>query len=454
MEVAEMAAPVVKRPATGSHKWLAFGSGIGIEIAAADLRITAVRVRPSGVTVVANTEIRNWTSRPATEWGAEYAAFARKAGMHRVPAVVVLPRRDITIRQLSLPGVEDADLTAAIGYQIDSMHPYAQDDVAWTAGRLPGTAHVLVGVARRETIDYFANLFSEAGVRLAGFTFSSSALYSASRILVSPPEGVLAFHHDGDAVEAYGESPAKPIFSGLFDQLTDRVRHLALSELRIEADLPAVTFADLLPTVTAPESFPRTDAALSLAAAMTSACPRLSLSANLLPEERRTQSSALFYLPTAILGLLLVGAALALSYQQTYHDKEYMSLLNQEIAKLERQAAKAGELDRIAQTAQSRMALLDRHRSRSKADADALREATTLVAPPAWLGSMQINRNEAYLNGESDSAAGLLKALDSSPLFKDSTFSQPMTRVPGGAEQFTIRTQREGPGTGPEAEAK
>ena len=33
-------------------KWLAIGSGIGIEIAGEDLTVTVVRVRPSGVSVL------------------------------------------------------------------------------------------------------------------------------------------------------------------------------------------------------------------------------------------------------------------------------------------------------------------------------------------------------------------------------------------------------------------
>src|SRR5215471_756228 len=55
------------------RKLLAFGSGIGIEIGPSDLEVAAARVRPSRVQVVGRWTIRDYASRPAAEWGGEYA---------------------------------------------------------------------------------------------------------------------------------------------------------------------------------------------------------------------------------------------------------------------------------------------------------------------------------------------------------------------------------------------
>jgi hypothetical protein len=49
--------------------------------------------------------------------------------------------------------------------------------------------------------------------------------------------------------------------------------------------------------------------------------------------------------------------------------------------------------------------------------------------------------------GEAEQSAPLLRIIDDSPLFRDSSFSQAMTKV-GGAESFIIRAAREGAGTG------
>ena len=51
------------------RKLLAFGSGVGIEIGAADLTVVVARVRPKHVRVTGRLVIENYAARPAAEWG-------------------------------------------------------------------------------------------------------------------------------------------------------------------------------------------------------------------------------------------------------------------------------------------------------------------------------------------------------------------------------------------------
>lgn len=443
LDAATPVATPVRTPATGRYRWLAFGDGLGVEITARDLRATAVRVRPNGVRHLDSTVLADYAERPATEWGADLMAFARKAGVAGAPVHALLPRNEVVVRTLTLPGVEDRDLASAISYQVDGLHPFPEDSAAFAWARLPGSGHVLVGIARRETIDRYSNLFAEAGLKLAGFTFSAAALYSASRIVSTVPRPYLALHEENGAVEALGESEARPLYSAVFENgAASRAYRTALGELRLDDAAPATGFAELLPPVDPPAPYP-----LAAAAAITGACPRLSLPANLLPEERRSQSSRLALIPTAILALANVAAAGLMMYQQSYHDSRYLALLNQEIRAIEKQASQAAQLDQRTQQMRDRMGMLSRYRQRAKADADALRDMTNLLAPPAWLNSLQISRTDVYLTGETEQAASLLQTIDGSPLFKDSQFSQSLTRT-GGGEQFVIRTLREGAGTG------
>ena len=90
---------------SGGRKWLAFGSGIGVEIGERHLHITALQVRPGGVRVLGTLKIENHAATPAAEWGAQYAAFSKKLGLAHVAATVVIPRRDVIVRQISMPGV-------------------------------------------------------------------------------------------------------------------------------------------------------------------------------------------------------------------------------------------------------------------------------------------------------------------------------------------------------------
>ncbi|MCC6591396.1 MAG: hypothetical protein IT168_32220 [Bryobacterales bacterium] len=449
-QAAPVAAPPLVKPATGFRKWLAIGTGVGIEIDGADLRILIARVRPGGVTVLATHRIERFIERPASEWGTDLLAFLRKYRVARTPVSVLLPRQEVIVRQLAMPGVDKKDLEAAVTFQIDSLHPYPEDTVAFTWAQLPAGTTVLVGIARREYVENLANLFTEAGLLIAGFTFSAAALYSAARILVAPPPAFVAAGPVADQLEIYGESPTRPVFSGVFETSNwDRAHRFARSELRIEEG-EAVRLADLMAAPrSAPAHFNLEVNAQCLAAAIAGACPRLALPANLLPVDRRSQTSRLIYIPTLILTVLLLVITIVLWLQPSHEDKKYLAQLNSEVRTLERQAVKASQLDRDAQKALAKIAVLDRHRRRSQADADALRELTNVLQPPVWLNLLQITRIDAIMNGEAEQAAPLLKVIDESPIFKDSAFSQSMTRIGGAtAESFIIRTQREGPGTG------
>ena len=88
------------------------------------------------------------------------------------------------MRQIALPGVSGQDLEAAIALQLDTLHPYGEDDVQY--GWTPlGKGSVLLGILRRTTMEQYASLFDEAGIAVACFTFSAGAIHGAMRLLGS-----------------------------------------------------------------------------------------------------------------------------------------------------------------------------------------------------------------------------------------------------------------------------
>ncbi|MFM2125785.1 MAG: hypothetical protein RL328_2236, partial [Acidobacteriota bacterium] len=241
--------------APGLRKWLAFGSGVGISMegprGAEALHITLVRVRPSGVRVADSLIVEDYRNRPAAEWGAEYGALLAKHGMQHVAAAVLLPRHEVILRQISLPGVSDKDLGAAVSFQLDGLHPYNEADVMSSYARLEGSDAVAVAIARRELVDGYTTLFAEAGVKLAGFTASGVAIHSALRVFGSrPAANVFAAARTERGLEVYGESAAKPLLSAFFDATSDsdteRALHLAAAELRLDEPMEPVAFGELL----------------------------------------------------------------------------------------------------------------------------------------------------------------------------------------------------------------
>jgi hypothetical protein len=450
--VSAPAAPAAQtqRPADrGWRRWLAVGTGVGIEAGARDLRVAVVKLRPSGFSVVDTATIQEYAQRPASEWGSAYAAFLRRNGMARRPAVVLLPRSEVIVRYLALPGVPEKDLGSAISFQIDSLHPYAEQEAAWCWARLPGSANVMIGITRTEVIERFWTLFVEAGISVSSFTFSAAAAYGAIRTISVPPKEFLALAEGEAGVEAYGESAARPVFSGFFEStgVTPRL----LSELRLEPDTEPLAAAALLPEPRrAPEGFAISERFGLTCAAMAAANPRLALDANLLPVERRARTSRLIYVPTILLAVILVAAAVTVWLQRSWEDRRFLEGLQRQVAELERQAAQSAVLDKEAEGLRARLELLDRYAKRTKADIDLLKETTALIPPPGWVQTLTLTRVDLTINGEADGAAGLIQVFDKSPLFRDSQFSQPMGRSGQGGETFIIRAVREGEGTGVE----
>lgn len=431
---------------TELKKYAAFGSGVGIEIGAQHLETTVARVRPNGIDVLGVTTIRDFGQRPAAQWGLEYNRFLQDTGASHLAATVLLPRRETIVRQIALPGVTARDLAAAISLQIDSLHPYGEDEVVYGWSRLENGS-VLLGLLRRATLDRYTGIFAEAGIAVAAFTFSAAAIYISHRLPVAQPSVpdkgfvALATGEDG-SLEVYGESAARPVFSADFDLPPERAVALAISELRLEPDQAPLSLSGVLP---APRNNPVTndlaERALPYAAALSGACPWLGSAVNLLPPEQRQSNSRAMYIPSIVLGVLLFLVAGALVAQSSMEDRRYLKALEAEINQVEPQAKRSAVLDREILRAQTRSRLLDEFRGRTKADLDSLNELTSLLKPPTWTNMIDLVPGAAGITGETDQAAPLLKLLDASPYFQGSTFVGSIAKS-GGNEQFQVRMGR------------
>ena len=420
------------------------GTGVGIQIDGPDLEIAVARVRPNGIRVLGRTAIQRFRERPAAQWGAEFAAFLGKLRTGQLGATVLLPRRETIVRQISLRGVETKDLESAIAFQLDSLNPYGDEEVrfGWTA---LGEGAVLVGIVLAATVERYLELFTEAGVAVASFTFAAGAIHAAIRLGPPPPAAFVAFsvgsRAGSAAVEVYGESPARPVFSAELDLPVERAAAMAAAELRLDPGTAAVSLESLLP---APRVNPvENDLArnpLPYAAALAGACPRLTPAANLLPPERRAAGSRAILIPTAAMAaalLMVLGASLA---WPGFEQGQYLRKLRAETARLEPQAHRAAALDRQIELTRDRTRLLDEFRTRTRSDLDALTELSRVLQPPVWANLIELSPDAVLINGEAEQAAPLLKVLDSSPLFHNSEFVG-INKVQN-AEMFRLRSLR------------
>lgn len=409
------------------RKWMAFGVGVGVEIGPRDLRVFVVRMRPSGMKPLGVKVIENFRERPAVEWGREYAEFLKEFRAGHLAAVVLIPRQETIVRTLAFPGVKDQELAAAVGFQLDSLHPYGEDEATAAWARLDAS-NVLIGVVKRPLFEQYQALFTEAGIKVASFTFSAPALRSALRMVANPPANLLTGQNTPDGFEVYGESEAKPVYSAVFDMPADRALAYAAAELRLpEGSEPSELGVEL-----------------GQAAAMSSACPALALDANLLPEAQRKSSSKLRYVPTAILATILAGLGIALLLHKPYDERQYREAIESELQSSEPISSRAAALDRNIQKTRQRLTQLDNFRNRTREDLDLTLELTNRLQPPAYLSALDIARDNATVTGEAEQAAPMLRFLDESPRLTASEFITPIGRL-GATEVFRIRSQRETP---------
>lgn len=433
---------------------LCFGSGTGLELGPRDLRAAVVRVRPSGVALVAETLIQSFRERPAADWGGELQKFLARHEAEPLAALALLPREEVLLRLVSLPGLSAEDAAAAIRLQADTLHPWGDDDdIAIDFQRLAGTPFCAVALARRETIDSYTAMFAEAGVKLAGLSLLSGAVYHASRIYTASPAlprlalaGFAAGLEGG--VEVYGESEAKPLFSAKFDTAADRAIALSAAEMRMDVPEEVPDVFHLLPvTSSAPEQADLSDQARSVrapayAAALAAASLHLGQPLNLLPAELRRGTSKALYVPTLALSILLGVALAGLAFEGRILERRHTHRLQAEISRLEPAAKRLEAADRETAAMADRIRLIDGIRLRSQADLEALKEVNRLLPPPAFVQQLVIEAETVSVAGEAEQAEGLLKRFDESPLFRDTEFTMPLNRGQAG-ESFRLRTKRE-----------
>ena len=435
------------------QKWRSFGTGLGIEVTAENLLLAITVVRPSGIRILDAFEVLRYRERPAAEWGADVLAFLAKHKLSYLSATVVLPANDCIARCIALPGVADSELDAALRYQLDGLHPFAEEEVAYSFARLqaPRKSCLSVAVARNPVIEDYANLFDEAGIGVASFLSPAAAIYSAIRTLQPPPaEQFMAVHEDEAGLLLYAETTTHPIYSVRFPASNDRAIAASASQIRLPEDAPMSKLAALLPPAE------RLDIAstFAFAASLSAALPKLSLPINLLPQARRRTISPWRWVPTIILMVLLAILGLGYAYYQDYENQRLLNRLDAEIAKLQPRIKSVKALEANIALSQSKLQAISVQAGYPQQDLDTIRELTRVMPVNAYVQRMDLTRNEIALIGEVDQAMELLKTLDSSPFFKDSEFTSPPGRSQNGKEVFQIRAKREFPGLATPAPAQ
>lgn len=419
--------------APGLRKWVAFGTGAGVEIEGSDLHLAVVRVRPSGTHTIAQHIVENFGEKPASEWGAELTSFLADAGAAGRAVMVVLPSAEVVSRNIAMPGVQKREMAAALAFEMDALAPYGDQEAA--SGWMPvGESFVLAAMTRAETLNHYTGLFAEAGIPIAGFSTPAAVLYASRHIFDPSGREFLALDAREPETRIYGESAHAPAYWASVELPPERALALSRAQMRLNNPETLAEPATLEP------------GALAVAAAAASACPWLSPSLNLLPAAQRATRSPWMFAPTVALLAMTLLAGVALAGFRHFESDRLLGSLNAEIQKAQPTARRAAEAERARLAAAARVDQIKSYRERTRKSLDVLKETTRLIAPPAWANQVDILRNTVNVAGESPAADGLLKVFDASSLFRASEFTSPLSRATtAGMDVFRLRAEREGP---------
>ena len=225
------------------------GTGCGIEIRGAGLRVVAVRSRRAGVQVLGHCEIGDFRERPAAEWGAEYRAFLEDLHLSHLSATVLLPRDEVIVREIRMPVLAKKELAAAVGYQLENLHPFDPGEIYHAFAPLRALREqnvslpLAVVIAEKTKVDAYADLFENAGIAVESFTVAAAAFFGGVRVRWdAPPVPFVIADFGSEGLEIYGEGAGRALLSTRFDlkrMPAPRALSLAGADLRLETDQTA-----------------------------------------------------------------------------------------------------------------------------------------------------------------------------------------------------------------------
>jgi Tfp pilus assembly protein PilN len=464
-----------------------FGTSIGIAIRGDDLEAVCMRGRWKRVAVAGFLRIQNYRSRPVAEVAEQYRRFRKATHAMTTSAIVALPRESGLLRILELPAEIGQNLAAAIGYQVDTLHPFEEGGVYFDYAVLPAPGvptpptaetgisrspvRVAVGLAEKPSVDELYDWCCRAGIDVAGFTFSTAAFYQA----LEKGAGLMVLDRQGGSTEILGLAADGGFCSRQChaDEALEREIGFCAAELRwsaqdehpvlcvgeegegaaamppgvrLEPGLPAP-----LPAVAAgspggaaefrlKESFTAyATALLGLERRLPLTPPKPGLRWNLLPAEKRIYRSHWAYTTAYAMAALIVLQAAAWVAIGWVQDRNYAAYLDRQISALKPRVQYADKLDADQKALLVKLETLKREQGDLGRKMGALQELTHLLPDSVWLNAMQISDVQVYFIGQAEAAAGLLQTLSQSAYFEQPQFQSAVSKNSEGKEVFQIR---------------
>lgn len=464
-------------------------SGIGIAFRQGSLRASYCKRFWKGFREVDRLEIPDYQSQGAGECGKIYRQFLHRNGLKSPWTVVALPRAQVLLRMVRFPRAMQKELSPAIEYQLDSLHPFAEGSVVWdhsvwNAGALaksqppkqsgaaaePKEIDVLVAMAQKTYIEGLADWFREEGIPISQFcpttTLLLNFLSASIQDRIASGEPYFLAHRTKESVELIGcavgdrfvsrEIPvatSPEIDESELAELLSRNLEQARAEMRLApVERPLVHWCGMaippalgadrgeLPFRIIPAAADAAggDSVVDVAAAYTAVHRNGRPSLNLLPQASRSYESPLALLPTYALAGVVVLLAISMGLRGSVQDWTYARYLERERQALLPEIQQIENLQTENQEAMARLATLASLRRSGALPLDLLEELTRTLPADAWLQQLQYEGSAVSLSGTAQSASAVLQAVSASNFLEKAQFTAALTRTPEGKEVFRI----------------
>lgn len=434
-------------------------TSVGVEMRREDLVIAALQGNFGAGRFTQFARVRDFRTRDRAEVRREIEAFFKSRGLSRDNVVLGLAKSDVVLRPLDLPGEVADNLRQVVAYQVQSFEPTDEQkhyyDFVILHRAAPGKKmSLLLAMVKREILDARLALAREIGLRPAAVTVSSAAL--ANLFLVSEPGNGKKNHFLADVcpsgVELVALREGLPFYSveaakeesQSWRELILREIDLAAGKIRLGEDesIERILLAgeeaqqveqelredpgdvELLSgrvRYTMPLNLRShlSEGAIALGLAVSGYERRAPIRLNLIPIGQRSRQKGWAYIPTAILGFLILALATGLGVHGIFQARTLSRRLDAEIAALRPKVGQVQALRSEAEALEKRIQFLEGLLRRGDCNLELLRELTTLLPSDTFLTVYMNREGSLQLSGSSNSPPELVAKLERSPLLQN-----------------------------------
>ncbi len=458
-------------------------TSIGIELRGPDMLIASLQSNYSGRVFTHFKRFSDYRLRDRQELQQEINAFFKSNGLSKENIVLGVPRKDLVLRQLDLPAEVADNLKQVLEYQVQSLEPVDEDrfyyDYVLLGGKEPHKKLVvLLAMIRKAVLDEYLEFFRELNIApilvsanpmalaniflqdrkdLQNNTYILADLGSASLDLLALHQGSLAYSHEvpkedirswGDLIllevdEAASKMRLGP--DGLIEKIILAGESSDFAYEQIRSVIPECDLVkNYLGCETPVENTPHLqEAAASLGLAYTGMARRPAFKLNLLPPELRIQQTRWAYVPTAILGLVVIAILLALGFHKTAQQKIYADTLDKEISKLENPVQKVQALQAQVKAKEKDIESLEKVLRAKDKNLEVLQELTAILPLDTYITNYWYRDSGIEISGMSGSASDLVPRLEKSPILKEVAQKGSVSKNATGKYQFSIEMKLE-----------